>query len=317
MPVLQILPPAVLEQLRHAEQIQITDPDAAAAELASLLAAYPANPRLLLFRCRLEVRRSDVKDRKAVAACDRAASLSSDIGPALEVAELRRSNGDTSGARATLAAAESRLARLPAEQAAPSWLQLAQHYKEGEAVTWAETAATRAGDGARDILDWAQETRIRFGIPRDAARYRLAPDDDAAALAAVRDVLTKVYKDEFGAASKAAAVADKRWPGLPGLLAARCDLELRRDAIAAARQLCKRAMDGGSSWATYLTGMIELRGGSQRAAVAGLRKAIELDPTLGQAWSTLAKIFRRSNAIADLDQLHRDYRAQFHAELPP
>jgi hypothetical protein len=317
VPVLALLPPAALDKLREIETSEIQDADAAAAQLAPLLTAYPGNPRLHLLNCRLAVRRSDVKAPEAVAACDRAASLSADLGPALEVAELRRSRGDFAGARATIAAAEGRLATLPADQAAASWNKLAWRYLDAEAVTWAETAAAHAGDAARDVAAWAEMTRIRFGIPRDAARYRLAPDDDAAALAAVRDVLAKVYRGEFAAAAKAVAIADKRWPGLPGVLAARCDLEIRRGETAAARQHCARAMAQGSSWATYLAGVIELNSGSKATAIARLRKAIELDPALIQAWTTLAKIFRRSNAIADLDQVHRDFRAQFHAELPP
>jgi hypothetical protein len=334
VPVLAILPPAALETYRHAEQRVMQDADGAAAEIAPLLVAYPMHPGLHLLSCRLEIWRSNAKDPKAVAACDRAASLTGDVGPALEVARLRRSGGDASGARATLVAAEARIASLPAERAAAAWLTLAQHYRSDEAVTWAETAAARAGDSAaaREVTAWAAMTRIRYGIPRDGERFRLTPDDDAAALAAVRDVLAKVYKDELAAAAKAAASADKRWPGLPGVLAARCDLELRRarvidpsgpasrperEAIAAARQHCARAIKAGSSWATYLDGVLELRSGNQRKAIAQLRKAIELDPGLAQAWETLAKIFRRSNAISDLDQLHRDYRAHFHAELPP
>src|SRR5262249_2251176 len=158
-----------------------------AAQLAPLLTAYPGNPRLHLLNCRLAVRRSGVKDPEAVAACDRAASLSADVGPALEVAELRRSYGDVAGARATIAPAEGRLTPLPADQAAASWARLARRYMDAEAVTWAEDAAAHAGDAARDVAAWVQMTRIRFGIPRDAARYHLAPEDDATALAAVRD----------------------------------------------------------------------------------------------------------------------------------
>ncbi|HEY6174435.1 MAG TPA: hypothetical protein VIX73_08335, partial [Kofleriaceae bacterium] len=90
LPVLALLPPAVLDKLRELESLD-QDADAGAAELAPLLAAYPGNPRLHLLNCRFAVRRGDIKAPEAVAACDRAASLSADLGPALEVAELRRS----------------------------------------------------------------------------------------------------------------------------------------------------------------------------------------------------------------------------------
>jgi hypothetical protein len=318
--VVSLLPPSALESYRRVrDRLRLAlDADGAARELAPLLSAYPQAAQLHLLACEIEIHRGDVKAPSAVAACDRAAAVTTDPGPALEVAGYRRFAGDPAGARAALAGAEARLAALPPGAAAGGWLRLARHYHEEEAVTWAETAAAHAGDSdaARDITGWAAMTRIRYGIPRDRARYKLVPDDDAAALAAVRDVLAKVNRGDFAAANRAAAAAEKRWPGLPGVLAARCDLELRRDAIAAARGLCAKAIAGGSSWATYLAGAIELQVGNHAAAVARLRAAIALDPTLSQAWSTLAKIFRRRNAIADLDQLHRDYRAQFGSELP-
>lgn len=319
--VLALLPPAALDDYRRAHDrlaLQL-DAEGAARELAPLLAAYPQAPQLHLLACQIEIQRADVKAPRAVAACDRAAALSADPAPALEVAGYRRFAGDAAGARATLAGAEARLAALPPDAAAAGWLRLARHYRDHEAVTWAETAAAHAGDSdtAKEIAGWAALTRIRYGIPRDGASYRLAPDDDAAALAAVRDVLAKVNRGDFAAATAAAAVAEKRWPGLPGVVAARCDLELRRGAVAAARALCAKAIAGGSSWATYLAGAIELQVGSRAAAIARLRGAIAIDPALSQAWLTLAKIFRRSNAIADLDQIHRDYRAQFGSELPP
>ena len=319
--VVSLLPPAALDAYRHARD-RLTlqnDADGAARELAPLLLAHPQAPQLHLLACRIEIRRADVKAPSAVAACDRAAAVSADPGAALEVADLRRHHADFAGARATLAGAEARLAALPSG-AAPlgAWLRLARHYRDEDAVTYAETAAGRAGDSdaAREIAAWVAVTRIRYGIPRDGARHKLAPDDDATALAAVRDVIAKANRSEFTAAATAVAVADKRWPGLPGLLAARCDLELRRGSASTARALCAKAIAGGSSWGTYLAGVIELQLGNRAAAITRLRSAIELDPTLVQAWTTLAKIYRHSNATADLDQVYRDYRAQFGSELP-
>jgi hypothetical protein len=317
------LPATMLEQVQRAEQLLATgDHQGAAAVLAPLLAAYPAHVHLQVLGCRLELLRRGPRDPKASAACDRAAALSADAGLAIEIAGLRRAAGDAAGARATLTAAEARIAGLPPDRAAAAWLQLAGQYRELNAVTWAEDALAHAGAGASDggISAWAQATRVRYGIPRDGARYKLTPEDDAAALAAVRDVLAKVNTDAFDAAARAAGAAEKRWPALPGVLAARCDLELRRGAIAVARQLCARAIaQGGSSWALYLSGVIELRGGSQAQAATGvarLRSAIDLDPDLAQAWHTLGKVLRRAGAIPELQQLLHDYKARFGAPLP-
>jgi predicted Zn-dependent protease len=146
------------------------------------------------------------------------------------------------------------------------------------------------------------------------------PEDDAAAVTAVRGVLASVNANKFDAAAKAAGIAEKRWPALPGLLAGRCDLEMRRGALAAARQHCDRAIaQGGSSWALYLRGILELRGEGPAATTAGiarLRAAIDLDPELGQAWRALGKALDRAKDTTLLDQLRRDYQARFGSPLP-
>ncbi len=192
----------------------------------------------------------------------------------------------------------------------------------GTAQARTELAAAKAGAPApdRDIAGWSPSTRVRYGIPRDGARYRLAPDDEPDALAAVRDVLAKVNANQLDAAVRAVSAAEKRWPGLPGLVAARCDLELRRGAVGAARALCARASDRGeSSWALYLGGVIELQGNTPAATTAGialLRRAIELDPDLAQAWRTLGKALSRSGRTAEREHLASEYYRRFGAALP-
>jgi hypothetical protein len=242
--------------------------------------------------------------------------------PAIEIARARQAAGDAAGAYATLAAAEARLDSLPRERAAPAWLALADRYREIDAVTRAERALAKAGAGAADpgIAAWAQVTRVRYGIPRDGARYQLAPDDEPDALAAVHDVLAKVYANQLDAAARAAGAAEKRWPGLPGVVAARCDLELRRGAVGTARSLCAHAIaHGESSWAMYLSGVIELQGGSQAATTTGvarLRQAIEIDPDLAQAWRALGKALVRAGHTAERERLAREYYTRFGAALP-
>ena len=318
------VPAAALAQYQHAEQLFASgDHRGASATLEPLLAAYPAHAQLRVLSCKIELARGGPKDAKAIATCDRAAGMSAELEPALAVAEARLVAGDPGGARATLAAAEARLASLPAEKAATAWLVLADRYQTMGALTWAETAVARAGaqPGAdHGIAAWAATTRARYGIPRDGARWKLSPEDDANAVTAVRGVVTLANAHKIDAAVKAASAAEKRWPQLPGLLAARCDLELRREALGAARRECDRAIaQGGSSWALYLRGIIELRTDGQAAtttAIARLREAIELDPDLGQAWRALGKALERANATAPLDQLRHDYQERFHTQLP-
>jgi predicted Zn-dependent protease len=192
-----------------------------------------------------------------------------------------------------------------------------------EAVTWTEAALAGAGAAAgakHPIVQWAATTRVRYGIPRGGGRWKLVPQDDAAALTAVRDALGMVYANKLAAAEQTLTAAERRWPALPGLLAVRCELERQRGAPEAARRLCSRAIaNDGSSWAMYLLGILELRNVSPAATAAGikrLREAIALDPDLAQAWRALGKALQRAKDTASFAQLDRDYQARFGSPLP-
>jgi predicted Zn-dependent protease len=318
------VPAAVDSQYKLAEQ-QLTARKYAEAlsTLDALLVTYPAHVQLRVLGCKIELARAGAKDAKAIATCDRAARLSPEVGPAVEVAAARLSAGDVAGARATLRAAEARIADLPPDKAPTAWLTLARQYQELNAITWAEAALANAGLGAGidpGIATWAAMTRMRYGIPRDGERWKLSADNEADALAAVKDAHALANNNRFDAARQAATAAERRWPGLPGLLAVRCDIELNSGNQAGARTFCNRALSHGeSSWAVYLLGVLDLRRDGSIAHPAGikrLREAIQLDPELGPAWRSLAKALARSKATADYEQLRRDYEARFHSPLP-
>jgi tetratricopeptide (TPR) repeat protein len=316
------VPASVLDQYHQAERLLANkDPRGAAAAIEPLLLAYPSHVALRVLSCKIELARNGAKDTRAIAACELAAGMSADIEPALTVASAQRTAGDTAGARATLVAAEERIASLAPDKATAAWLLIARQYREMNEVTRVENALAKVGAGADPAVGaWAATTRVRYGIPRDGARWKLTADDEAAAVTTVRDAVALVNASEFDAASKVIGAAEPRWPKLPGLLAARCALEFRRDALVPARQQCDRAIaQGGSSWALYLRGLIELQSGRQGATAAGIarfRAAIELDPDLVQAWQTLGRVLDRTKATAALDQLRRDYQARFGARLP-
>jgi hypothetical protein len=316
-----------LRQYRQVEQL-LTDGtvDAAAMTLAPLLRMFPENADLGALSCRVELARRGAQDAGTIAACERAVASSADVAPAIAFAAARAKTGDAAGARRTLVGAEERLAGVAPDKAAEAWRKLAAQYRAMGAVTWAEDALARAGGAESSeresdgIAGWAATTRARYGIPRDGARWKLSPDDEPAAATAIREAVALVNASEFDAAAKAIESAERRWPELPGVLTARCALDYRRDAIAAARAHCDRAIaQGGSSWALYLRGQIELatgRPGAVKSAIARLRAAIALDPDLAQAWQALGQALGRTKANAELDQLRRDYRVRFRARLP-
>lgn len=306
-------------QYREAERLLARgDAPAAAAALDPVLRLYPARVKPRVLRCRIELAQGGAQDAGTIARCDEAAATG--VESAVAVAAARRTSGDGAGAQRTLLAAEQRLAGVALDQAAAGWLAIAGEYREIGALARAENALARAGAGADDhgIAAWAATTRARYGIPRDGARWNLTVDDEAAALAAVRNAISLVNASEWDAATRAIDAAERRWPALPGVLTARCALEFRRDAIAAARRLCERALaQGGSSWALYLLGTIELQTarGSPAAGMAHLRAVIARDPDLAQAWQKLARALEKTRATAELEQLRRDYHARFGAAL--
>jgi predicted Zn-dependent protease len=315
---------AALAQYRQAEQLLAHgDARGAAAALEPVLPAYPASVELRVLHCQIELAQRGAHDATANAACDQAAAMSTDVEPAITIAAARAAAGDATGARTTLVTIESRIASAPPDKAAAAWLLLAGQYRKMDAVTWAEDAIAKAGVTAgadHGIAAWAATTRARNGIPRDGARWKLTPDDDAAAVTAVRNAISLVNASEFDPAAEAISAGERRWPALPGLLTARCALEFRRGALAAARKQCDRAIaQGGSSWALYLRGVLEQdsgRPGATAAAIARFRAAIERDPDLAQAWRDLGRALERTKATSALDQLRLDYQARFGTRLP-
>src|SRR5262249_12020939 len=155
----------------------------AAATLEPLLAGYPAHVQLRVLACHIELARGGSKDAKAIATCDRAAVMSAEVGPALEIASAHVQLGDLPGAHAR------RVASLPPDKAAAEWLKLAEAYLQLGALTSAELALAHAGPGAhaQEIADAVVTQRMRYGVPHDGKRWKLERDNEAEAVYAVHE----------------------------------------------------------------------------------------------------------------------------------
>jgi predicted Zn-dependent protease len=259
-----------------------------------------------------------IADKATRAACARVAALApGDPTVHLAVGEALIRAGDLAGARGELAQAEDKIANL-STGAADAWRRLIGIYLGLGALTWTEAALAKAKLENDPAAAQVAQTRARFGIPR-GAKF-VAPDQEAALVAAIRGVLDLVYASKFGAAERALAAAGRKWPNAPGLFAARCDLAFRMGQFSAARAACARALaaDQGDSWALYLLGALLLReAGTTSSGIQKLKQAIAVDPDLGQAWRTLAKAYTRGHDQASLDQLGKAYLAKFGQPLPP
>lgn len=313
------VPAAAAGQYRRAEQLAAAGKvEDALAELEPIIAAYPGNAAIRLLSCRIHLKAYGGKDEKALVVCARAAELApGDPSPYASVAAALLATGDLKGARASLVEAEARIGNLT-EGVAEAWIEIATMYQAMGALTWAEDAIGKSGKADHPIAGWVSRTRARYGVPRDGARFKLTPETEGEAVVTVRGLLDLVYAGKLADAERAAKVADKRWPGMPGVLAARCDLAMRQKKLPAARKLCRKAIDAydGAAWAHYLLGILILQGKDTAAGIASLRAAVAADPELVQAWRAMAKAYARAKDQTGLDELRAHYQGRFGQPLP-
>lgn len=313
------IPAAAVDEFKRIQELakrgQIAD---ALTELGNLLTAYPGNATMHELRCEIMLRKPGVVDKATRAACARVSELApGDPTVHFAVGEALIAAGDLAGARGELTQAEGKIANLPTG-AADAWRRVIAIYTGLGALTWTENAIARGKLESDPAAAHVAQTRARFGIPR-GAKF-VAPDAEAALVAAIRGALDLVYANKFAEAERALATAEKKWPNAPGVIAARCDLAFRMGQIEAARGACARALaaDPNESWALYLLGVLLLREVSTvDAGVAKLKAAIAIDPDLGQAWRSLAAAYARGRDRAALDRLGKDYLAKFGQPLPP
>lgn len=291
-------------------------PKDALIELENLLTAYPGNAAMHQLRCDIMLGSPGVADKTTRAACARASELApGDPGPHLAVGEALARTGDLKAARLELVQAEGKIRNLHTGQGA-AWKKVIGIYQSMGSLTWTEQAIAQGKLEQDPAAAQIAQTRARYGVPRGG---KVAADQEGALVAAVRKSLDLVYASKYGEAEREIGAAEKKWPNAAGLAGARCDLALRMGQYDAARAACGRALaaDPNASWALYLSGVIALRDASgTRGGIEKLKRAIAVDPELGQAWRTLAKAYARENDKAALDQLAKDYQAKFGQTLP-
>jgi len=312
------IPPAAYDHITRIKELaRRGDTTSALSDLDNLLSAYPGNASMHILKCEILIAKPGVADKATRAACNRVTELApGDPSPHIAVGEALAKTGDAAGARAELTQAEGKIANLPADADA-AWRRVIGVYQTMGSLTWTEEAIGRAKLDKDPIAVSLAQTRARYGVPRGTKL--VAPAQEAALVAAVKKALELVYANKYADAEKSLVSADRSWPGAPGLAAARCDLALRTGQIDQARAACQRSLaaDPNESWALYLSGVIALRDASgTKTGIEQLKKAIAVDPELGQAWRTLAKAYARAKDKAALELLAKDYQARFGQALP-
>lgn len=315
------IPVAAVEQFDRVKAIAGRgDIPAAMTELDNMLTAYPGNAAMYLMKCQLLLAKPGVKDKTTRAACTRAAELApGDPKPNFAVADALLKAKDLKAARDELEQAATKIKTLKTG-ADDAWRQLIGMYQGMGALTWTEETVAAAKLEKDDITPQIASTRARYGVPQGAKFVK--PEQEGALVAAVRDALSLVYASKYGEADKAIIAGERKWPGAPGFMAVRCDLYLRQTRLDQARAACNKALaiDPNESWALYLSGVIAFKDTSEAGTKNGiekLRRAIMVDPDLGQAWRTLGKAYQRAKDKEAFDKLSVEYGKKFGSPLPP
>jgi len=315
------IPTAAIEQYDRIKGLALQKKFAEALlELENVLTAYPANANLHELKCEILIAKQGVADKTTKAACARVTELApGDPTPHVAVAAALYNAGDVVGARAELVLAAGKIANLDLGRQ-DAWRRLVAIYMQMGALTWAEeTIAAGKLDGDPAIAQIAS-TRARYGVPKGGKLIK--PEAEGPLVAAIQKASQLIYGNKYPDAHKALDPIDKKWPGAPGALAFRCDLTMREGAIESAKAYCARALatDPDESWALYLSGVLTMRdasASSTRAGIDKLKRAIAVDPDLGQAWRALAKAYARAKDQASLEKLAQDYATKFGTPLPP
>lgn len=171
---------------------------------------------------------------------------------------------------------------LSGTPAPPVFVEIASGYRELGAVTLTEEALALAGDaaGAKDLSKWTSTTRAHAGLPRGAMAFKVTVEDEPAYLELVGRIEERLRADDRGGATPLVRDGLTRYPGAPGLLALRCDVELRAAQPKVARRTCVAALkaDGGAAHAHKLLASMDLDAGNREEARVHLMRALTLDP---------------------------------------
>lgn len=311
------IPAAAFDQFDRIRELRKRDVKEALIELDNLLLAYPGNATMHELKCEIMLDKPGVADKTTRAACARVSELApGDPSPHFAVGEALARTGDLPGARGELVQAANKINNLNLGQA-DAWRRLVGIYLGLGALTWTDEAIA-AGKLDRDpAAAQVAQTRARYGVPR-GAKF-VTPAAEPALVAAAREALALIYANKFAQAAQAIAAGETKWRGAPGLEAARCDLALRQGSLDGARAACQRALaaDPDESWALYLDGVIALKDASgTKLGIEQLKKAIAVDPELGQAWRALGKAYERAKDQPAHDELAKAYLAKFGQALP-
>jgi predicted Zn-dependent protease len=258
--------------------------------------------------------------KEGPAACVRARALGPDRPePLIDEAQARILRKEPEEALAAIDAA-AEVAGRQAKRQEDIWPWIAQIYGQLGALSRAEELLARAGEagagGDAARLALTQERRT-FGVPRPPAPGSVPADRELAYAARHRRAASLIDGGKLREARAALDAALKEFPGVPGLLALSCELEIRQRRLRQAEKACGQALEVMPDLprAHYLMALVRLNTNAREAAIGELHKSIELDPRASGAYETLAEVYRAAGKRQELAALRAEYQKVFSRAL--
>lgn len=273
-----------------------------------LVTRYPDNPDVQRLACRLARRRSaKPADREA---CDRAAALAPNDPAPLFARALAESDAPDR-VLATLEEAAARIERTRGPAAL--WADLARAYLHFGAFTLAEAAARRAKGYDRWLARAILRQRRRMGLPRDAARFGIRPEDEPEYVRGFKEAYAGIAEGKMNRAASLARAGLRRHPGAPAYLAVLCGVELHSGRARKAMRFCTRALEAWdeSMLAHFFAGQAAAELHRRDDAIRHLKRVIEIDPSDATSWTLLARLYQRAGDVRSLADLRSRYLKQF------
>lgn len=311
------LPAADVATYNHvAEALTARKLEEAWTLLQPLARKYPTNMPVTSLACALVA--GHPRGAEARAVCDSAlASGRSDAAPLLDAADAYLNAKDPTSAALFVAKAQARVAAT--DQA--SWLRLATLASATGALSTADAAVghvDRDNAKAPALIEAIEEHRMRVALPRDAARWNLAPEREAAYVSAFVSAEALIGTGDLPAARMRVRELARDFPDCPGVDVLECELELGARHFPAASKRCESAVTkfGQATRALYLLGFLAARGRQTDDAQKYLRKALLLDPRNPDPWRELARLYRATHASQRLADLEAQHQALLSSPLP-
>ncbi|NTX17821.1 hypothetical protein HUA76_44375 [Myxococcus sp. CA056] len=292
--------------------------EVAAQQMEPLARRYPEDAHLQGLACYLDTRVAP-KLPATREKCESAAEKFPDQAAALlQLAVLELHQERHLEAQGHLVRARQRMEANPGTPP-EAWGDLAALFKQSSALTWAEQATQKMGNGARTepLRTWALQARRWMALPVDASVSGVAVEREGELIRAVKDV--EVYLDKGPATKAQARLAwlKREFPRAAVQHVLDCEVHMRAGRSGPARAACRRAVAAHEEavQAHFILGWLASTSGPREEARTHLERVVTLEPQHMEAWRLLADQYRAVGMTEALKSLQGRYRERFSQEL--